>query len=590
MVCTIVPVFAQASFTDLTNHWAKDDMEDLVKRGYLSGYSDNTMQPDKNMTACELLVMLSRFYTLSDIQKEKITLDYQESLENSVPSNLTWAKDNLAICLAAGVISENELKQLNLGSEIGKQQLAVYLVRAMQLSNEADELNESELTYTDASKISDNCLGSVAELSLLGIVKGDAKNRFSPASEVNRAVVATMISRSIKYIEKNEIKLTIKAYEGLMLEKGIIISVSNNNIQIKGFDGMTREYTIPSTAKVTIDGTSKTLSSTYEGCYAQLYKNNGVVSEVRVEKRSSVGWIQGTISSINASKSSLNIKDSTTGKTKTYTVPSKASILQEGKSVSLSSLSKSNFYTIKTDDSIVTEVYSTSCDFELNGTISEVNYGTSITLKIVAEEDAKYCFLLDITDLPTIRRGETTISIDRLKAGNEVTAVVKNSVMTSISAKGAEDKFTGKLTSTTTTANGTVWNLSASDGTTRSLMLDEGVAVYSGKTAILLSAVHVGDEVSVVIYGNLVTEIYLQSAVSSSNKVIGRVLTTDKKVITILTSSEKLVYVNISSALIVNASTGKTITVSKIEKNSDIVAYGSYKNSTDFSAELVVIE
>jgi hypothetical protein len=238
----------------------------------------------------------------------------------------------------------------------------------------------------------------------------------------------------------------------------------------------------------------------------------------------------------------------------------------------------------------VTEVYSISSNFELNGTISELNYGTSVTMKIKDEAGVKYCFSFDITNLPTIKRGETTISIDRLKVGNEVTAILKSGIITSIGAKGSEDRYTGKLTSTTTTSNGTVWNITSSDGTNRSLMLDEGATVYSGKTAILLSAVHVGDDVSVVIYGNMVTEVYLQSAVTSSNKVTGRVLTTDKQAITILTSSEKLVYVDSSSAMIVASSTGKTISLSSLEKNSVIVAYGTFKNATDFSSRLIIVE
>lgn len=589
-VSCCVPIFAQAAYSDLNSHWAKDDMEDLVKRGYLSGYSDNTMQPNKNMTACELLVMLSRFYPLSDVQKEKLKSDYKEIIEKTVPSKSSWANDNLAICLAAGIITENELKQMDLTAEIEKQQLAVFLVRAMQLSSEADALKEKDLTYADASQISSNYRGFVGELASIGIVKGDASNQFSPRSKVTRAVVAAMISRSIKYLEKNDIKLTIDAYKGLTQEKGILVSVSGSSLQLRGFDGLNREYSIPSSAKVFVSGVSKSLSSTYEGCYAQLYKSDGIVSEVRIEKDSAVVWVQGTLTSITASNASFNLKEIQSGKVTSYTIPSNATITQDGKSVSLSSLSQNNFFTLKIKNSTVAEVNSMPSNFDLIGTISEISYGSSVTLKIKDESGAKYCFLLDITNLPSIKRGETTLSIDRLKVSNEVTVTIKNCLISSIVTKGSEDKYTGKLTSTTTTANGTVWNITANDGTNRSLLIDEGAAVYSGKTAILISTVHVGDQVSVVIYGNMVTEVYLQSAISSSNKVTGRVLNTDKQVMTILTSSEKLVYVDTSSALMVASSTGKTISLSSIEKNSEIVAYGVYKNSTDFSAKLIVIE
>lgn len=588
-VSCCVPVFAQATYTDLGNHWAKDEMEDLVKRGYLSGYSDNTMQPNKNMTACELLVMLSRFYSLTDVQKEKISADYKDRLEKTVSPKLSWANESLAVCLAAGIITENELNKIDLTADIEKQQLAVFLVRAMQLSAAADELKVKELTYIDASEISESCRASIAELASLEIVKGDATNRFLPKSKVTRAVVATMISRSIQYQEKNDIKLSIEAYKGLTQEKGILSSVSASSLQFRGFDGLLREYSIPTAAKISVSGVSKTLSSTYEGCYAQLFKNNGVVSEVRIEKDSSVTWVQGTIASINSSNSSIYVKDLLSSRITNYTVSSNATLVQDGKNISLSLLSQNNIVTIKTKNNIVSEVNSVSSSVELNGTISEISYGSSVSLKIKDEAGAKYCFSFDITNLPTIKRGDTTISIDRLKTGNEISVMLKSGVVSSINIKGSEDKYTGKLTSITTSSSGTIWNITSNDGTNRSLMLDEGVAVYNGKTAILQSAIRVGDEVSVVIYGNMVTEIYLKSAVSSTNQVSGRVLTTDRQTITMLTSSEKLVYVDASSASVVASSTGKTLSLSYIDKNSEIVAYGTYKSATEFSAKLIVI-
>lgn len=547
------------------------------------------MKPDKNITSCELLVMLSRFYTLTDIQKEQIKAEYKSIVEKNVPTELSWANESIEACLAAGIITESELNVIQLNSEIEKQQLAVFLVRAMQLSHAAETLSDKELTYDDDAQISESSRGSIAELVALEIVKGDSKNNIAPKTKVNRAVVAAMISRSIKYLEKNKIKLSIVAYEGLSKENGVLVSSSNNKFKLRGFDGLVREYSIPTEADVFVGGEEKTLSAAYEGKYADLILKNGILNRLNVEKDSSVTWNQGTVDSVNASNSSIYLKDINTGKSTYYSIPSKASITQEEKNISLSSLSSRNFVSIKSKNNKVEELYSMPSNFELSGTISEIAYGDSVSMKISDEKGMNYCFSLDISDLPTIKRGDIDISVDRLKVGNIVTVTIKNCEITSIVAKGSENKLTGRLTSVTTTANGTIWNVAANDGTNKSLMLDEGVTVYSGKTAILLSDVRIGDEVSMVIYGDIVTEIYLQSVVSSSNKVMGRVLTTERYKITILTSAEKLVYVDTSSASVVS-STGKNLSISSIEKNTVIVSYGNYKNSSDFVARLVVVE
>ncbi|MGE4354140.1 MAG: hypothetical protein AB7D36_08665, partial [Oscillospiraceae bacterium] len=88
-------------------------------------------------------------------------------------------------------------------------------------------------------------------------------------------------------------------------------------------------------------------------------------------------------------------------------------------------------------------------------------------------------------------------------------------------------------------------------------------------------------------------EIYLKSAANSSSKVSGTVLAvaTSDKVITVLTDSEKLIYIDASSAAsIINASTGNTLKLSAIPVNSELVAYGTYDNSTTFIAKSIIIE
>mgnify|MGYP003025740211 CR=1 FL=1 len=45
----VVPA-AAVSFTDMTNHWAKDDVEYLATQGVVKGTSATTFAPDQKMT------------------------------------------------------------------------------------------------------------------------------------------------------------------------------------------------------------------------------------------------------------------------------------------------------------------------------------------------------------------------------------------------------------------------------------------------------------------------------------------------------------------------------------------------------------
>ena len=67
---------------------------------------------------------------------------------------------------------------------------------------------------------------------------------------------------------------------------------------------------------------------------------------------------------------------------------------------------------------------------------------------------------------------------------------------------------------------------------------------------------------------------------------------TKAKQITVLNASGKLVYVSTSSVgSIVDATgNGKTISLSNLEVNSQILAYGSYTDGSNFSATSIIVE
>ena len=69
------------------------------------------------------------------------------------------------------------------------------------------------------------------------------------------------------------------------------------------------------------------------------------------------------------------------------------------------------------------------------------------------------------------------------------------------------------------------------------------------------------------------------------------------KQITVLSSTNKLVYISTRSVgSIVNASTGKTLTLSEVGKevekrpNLRLLAYGEYTDASNFSATSIIIE
>jgi len=127
LVLAVVLVFSlaanafAASYKDVPKeYWASDYIKELSAKGFFSGYEDGTFRPDGKITYIETFAMLSRMYELEDDAVQAIMLDYASVVASKLPSNLSWAKKEISICLAAGVVSANELGKLTLTSEISK--------------------------------------------------------------------------------------------------------------------------------------------------------------------------------------------------------------------------------------------------------------------------------------------------------------------------------------------------------------------------------------------------------------------------------------------------------------------------------------
>ena len=91
----VVPA-AAVSFTDMTNHWAKDEGEYLATQGVVKGTSATTFAPDQKMTACEALLFCSRAAGVDAIDKEAIAEDWEDELWETFAHEFTHHIEGLA--------------------------------------------------------------------------------------------------------------------------------------------------------------------------------------------------------------------------------------------------------------------------------------------------------------------------------------------------------------------------------------------------------------------------------------------------------------------------------------------------------------
>ena len=290
---TALPASAATTFPDIQTHWAKSYIEAMTTAGMFKGYEDGNFKPENQLTTAEALALCARAIGLDSGTTMDIATDYYDTVKTTLNNEQTWFYQEFSICLATGILTSSDLKSLyqsgDLTDPIEKEDLAVYLVRAMQLGPMADRLTSYPLTFDDASSISAGAKPSVYLLHVYGIVEGDEFNDFSPKLNVTRAVMATMLTRAIAYMQSHGTSPDLPAYTDYAFRQGVIASATETNgvIQLTLNSDLTGAaigtITLPANVKIYENNMETTSSALKNGRHARVCLDSaGTAFAVRV--------------------------------------------------------------------------------------------------------------------------------------------------------------------------------------------------------------------------------------------------------------------------------------------------------------------
>ena len=180
----ILPMPAKADFddfTDIGNHWAKASLRKAYNDGVLIGYKDNTMRPDGEITAAEVLTVLTRVLR-SDTGKTSGELGL---------SGKEWYASNVSAAYNMGLFDKN----IQFNSPMTRQDAFYAIATAFQLVYaEPDMAPLSD--FKDAWKITERNNAAIASLVQDGLIKG-YEGELTPDKSMTRAEFVTMIYRVV---------------------------------------------------------------------------------------------------------------------------------------------------------------------------------------------------------------------------------------------------------------------------------------------------------------------------------------------------------------------------------------------------------
>lgn len=284
---------AAVTFPDITSHWAKSYIEQMTEAGMFKGYNDGTFRPDNQLTTSEALALCARAVALDDSTAGQIATDRNSEVDGILNGSQSWFYKEFAICLETGILSDTELKGLvqtdALTQPIAKEDLSRYLVRAMQLGPMAEHLTAYAMGFTDTDTITQADRPYVYLLNIYGIVQGDTNNAFGPKGYVTRAIMATMLSRAIAFMDERGITADLPEYTTYTFKEGTITSAvtaddGTTALTLTGdLSGETITVALPSDAAVFENNMSTGLSALTAGKHARVcLDSSGTAYAVRL--------------------------------------------------------------------------------------------------------------------------------------------------------------------------------------------------------------------------------------------------------------------------------------------------------------------
>lgn len=178
------------TFSDASNHWAKEQIEVLASRSIVQGKSETLFGTDANITRAEFAVLIARALNLP--------MDSYKGTFTDVPASKVWAYAGVEAAFEAGIVNGKTATSFDPDANITRQEIAAMIVRAVEYQD-AQLLAGVKPThqFADQGKIGAFAKESVQLAYALGIINGRAGNAFDPTANATRAESAVMLYRAL---------------------------------------------------------------------------------------------------------------------------------------------------------------------------------------------------------------------------------------------------------------------------------------------------------------------------------------------------------------------------------------------------------
>lgn len=175
-------------FTDISGHWAEDQIREMASMGIINGRDSKTFDPEATVTRAEFVAMLVRAI---GFRAPKTQSKYRDTSRND------WFIKELDTVSELDIIDSNMLWQGNFypTAELLREELAMFLSNSYDKMTSTTGVKVDIIHFEDRKQITDWAIPYIMNCTGLELMDGVEWNYFAPQASVTRAQAATAIYR-----------------------------------------------------------------------------------------------------------------------------------------------------------------------------------------------------------------------------------------------------------------------------------------------------------------------------------------------------------------------------------------------------------
>lgn len=178
-------------FVDLVeNHWAKDNIINLVERKVLTGYPDGTVKPDLEVTRAEMAVIIAKAIGLEPVENPDLKFNDSNEIGD-------WAAGYVQTAVENNIIVGYEDNTFRPSNKLTREEMVVMVLKAYKY----EPVEDAVFTFVDKDDIGSWSKGYIAKAVDMKFISGYPDNTFMPKKNVTRAEASTVIMNCIKALD-----------------------------------------------------------------------------------------------------------------------------------------------------------------------------------------------------------------------------------------------------------------------------------------------------------------------------------------------------------------------------------------------------